>query len=585
MNDSTSISGKSRVREIMTVMRKHHFLRNFYRQTNPTEICTALEELGPTFIKLGQILSTRADLVSPSYIQALSKLRDNVPADSFASVQQTFEEETGKKIAEVFRDFDPTPFASASIGQVHHAHLQDGTPVVVKVQHPDVTTLVNTDLHLLQRAVDLLKYVPTGKTVVNPTAVIEELSRSLRTEINTMQEVRNGEEFYRLNNQAGIIRVPKVYRDYCAPKILVNELMKGQSIQHLVNQKLSDDQDVKQAQLQTRETIAKALVNNFIKQVFVDHFFQADPHPGNILLERVDQPEMATEHEIDHQLGTLNVHYQQQGVLPPYRLNLIDFGMMGRLTPAMADGIANIVLAINSKDSRQIGRAILAVCNQTGPVDETQFFADLGQFLRPYLSTGLSEIDFSTLLYHIIQLCADNHLQMKAEVTMLVRAFGILEGTVAKLAPNLSMMEVARPFGRHYLKEHFNFRNRLEDDLWGSYQAGHQLIQLPSHLNEFLGSITNGSARLNFKYQNEERVSQLLLRIANRLVVALILAAIIVGSSLLVEGSADHPHIYRLGVTGYCLAIVIVILLVGSEVVNHYRQKRSQQKKRYKWCH
>lgn len=580
MSDSSIISGKSRVREIMAVMRKHHFLRNFYRQTNPEEICAALEELGPTFIKLGQILSTRADLVSPSYIKALSKLRDDVPADPFTSVEQTFEEETGKKISAVFKDFDEQPFASASIGQVHHAHLQDGTPVVVKVQHPEVTTLVNTDLHLLQRAVDLLKYVPTEKTVVNPTAVITELSRSLRAEIDTMREVQNGEEFYRLNNQAGIIRVPKVYREYCAPKILVNQLMKGQSIQHLVNQKLSSDQATKDMQVQTREMIAKTLVNNFIKQVFVDHFFQADPHPGNILIEQVDEPEMATEHEMSRQVGNVNFEYQRQGVLPPYRINLIDFGMMGRLTPAMADGIAKIVLAINSKNTRQIGQAILAVCNQTGPVDEQQFFTDLGHFLRPYMSTGLSEIDFSTLLYQIIHLCADNHLQMKAEVTMLVRAFGILEGTVAKLDPNLSMMEVARPFGRRYLKQHFNLRNRLEDDLWGSYQAGHQLIKLPGHVNDFLDALTNGDARLNFKYQNEERISQLLLRITNRLVVALILAAIIVGSSLLVEGSADHPHIYRLGVTGYSIAIVIVIILVSSELITRWRQKRAR-KKRY----
>ncbi|KRL27142.1 ubiquinone biosynthesis protein UbiB [Limosilactobacillus frumenti DSM 13145] len=580
MSDSSTISGKSRVREIMAVMRKHHFLRNFYRQTNPEEICAALEELGPTFIKLGQILSTRADLVSPSYIKALSKLRDDVPADPFASVEQTFEEETGKKISAVFKDFDEQPFASASIGQVHHAHLQDGTPVVVKVQHPEVTTLVNTDLHLLQRAVDLLKYVPTEKAVVNPTAVITELSRSLRAEIDTMREVQNGEEFYRLNNQAGIIRVPKVYREYCAPKILVNQLMKGQSIQHLVNQKLSSDQATKDMQVQTREMIAKTLVNNFIKQVFVDHFFQADPHPGNILIEQVDEPEIATEHEMSRQVGNVNFEYQRQGVLPPYRINLIDFGMMGRLTPAMADGIAKIVLAINSKNTRQIGQAILAVCNQTGPVDEQQFFTDLGHFLRPYMSTGLSEIDFSTLLYQIIHLCADNHLQMKAEVTMLVRAFGILEGTVAKLDPNLSMMEVARPFGRRYLKQHFNLRNRLEDDLWGSYQAGHQLIQLPGHVNDFLDALTNGDARLNFKYQNEERISQLLLRITNRLVVALILAAIIVGSSLLVEGSADHPHIYRLGVTGYSIAIVIVIILVSSELITRWRQKRAR-KKRY----
>lgn len=266
----------TRLREIIAVMRKYHFISNFYHQRDPEAICNALQELGPTFIKLGQILSTRPDLVSADYVRALRKLQDQVTADSFASVQQSFEEATGKTIAAVFKEFDQEPFASASIGQVHHATLLDGTPVVVKVQHPAVTQLVNTDLALLRRAVKMVKYVPANTAVVDLDRTLDEISSSLLSEINTLQEAHNGEEFYRLNNGQGIFAVPKVYPSYCAPRILVNQAMTGKSIRQLFVVTTDAEQE-------RNRSLATALVRNFMKQVFVDHFFHADPHPGNIL--------------------------------------------------------------------------------------------------------------------------------------------------------------------------------------------------------------------------------------------------------------------------------------------------------------
>lgn len=178
-SNEEDIKKSTRLHKIMQVMRKYHFVSNFYHQTNPQEICQALQELGPTFIKLGQILSTRPDLVSPSYIKELRRLQDQVKADDYATVEHTFKEETGKSINDVFASFEKKPFASASIGQVHHATLKDGTAVVVKVQHPEVGALVNTDLTLLRKAVVLFKYVPQDIAVVDLNKVIDELSASL----------------------------------------------------------------------------------------------------------------------------------------------------------------------------------------------------------------------------------------------------------------------------------------------------------------------------------------------------------------------------------------------------------------------
>lgn len=568
------IKKTTRLKEIMGVMRKYHFISNFYRQKNPEEVCAALQELGPTFIKMGQILSTRPDLVSPDYIKALRKLQDQVNADPFTSVKATFEEATGKKLNDVFAHFDQEPFASASIGQVHHATLLDGTPVVVKVQHPAVTKLVNTDLALLRRAVKLVKYVPTGKMVVDLDKTLDELGRSLLSEINTMNEAKNGEEFYRLNNGDGIFLVPKVYSGDCAPQVLVNQAMNGDSIRKLFDQgqqKTKDD-------LQRNKYFAEALVRNFMKQVFVDHFFHADPHPGNILFTTVAAGELSTTKQVTKSLGTAEFNYQHQEELPPYRLIYLDFGMMGRLTPVMADGIAEVILALTSKNSHRIAQAVLGICNQTGELNELQFTKQLGSFIRPYMAEGLGQIDFSNMLYRIIQLCQDNNLQVKPEVTLLLKAFGTLESTVAKLDPDISMMAVARPFGLAYLKRKLKARDLVDDGLFKSLASLDSISQLPEKVDTALDTLNNGDVEVKLRYEGQETLLKQVERITNRLLVVIILAAIILSSSLLVENSVQHPHIYRLGVSGYAISIAVIIVLLISELVHRFKHWRNQNK-------
>lgn len=569
-----AVKKSARLREIMAVMRKYHFISNFHRQKDPAAICAALQELGPTFIKLGQILSTRPDLVSPDYITALRKLQDQVKADPFSSVAATFEAATGKTIDQSFASFDHQPFASASIGQVHHATRLDGTPVVVKVQHPAVTQLVNTDLELLRQAIKLLKYVPTGKMVVDLDKTLDELSKSLLSEINTLNEAHNGVEFYRLNNGDGIIQVPKVYLADCAPQVLVNEAMPGESIRSLFKAKTAGDA----AATEHNCYLAQALVRNFMKQVFVDHFFHADPHPGNILFAQGQPGVRQTTKHFDKQLGTHELTVERQEELPPYRLIYLDFGMMGRLTPVMADGIAEVVLALTSKNNHRIAHAILGICNQTGELNETRFTKQLAAFLQPYLAEGLGQIDFANMLYRIIQLCQNNHLQIKPEVTLLVKAFGTLESTVAKLDPNISMMAVARPFGIAYLKRKLRARDLVDDGVLKSLATLESVSQLPERVATALETFNNGDIEVKLRYEDQNRLLKQVERITNRFLVVIILAAVIMGSSLLVENSTAHPHIYRLGVTGYAIAIAVIVILVISEVIHRICHWQNRQK-------
>ncbi|MBM6763482.1 ABC1 kinase family protein [Ligilactobacillus agilis] len=577
-NNLTRGSRRTRLLEIVRVMRNHNVITNFINQRNPREVRLAFQELGPTFIKAGQLLSTRPDLISPAFIAEMRQLQDNVEVDDFASVKATFEEQTGKKLSEVFSFFDETPFASASIGQTHRAILKDGTKVVVKIQHPEVARLIATDLALFRLALRMTKFTP-DIGAINPREIFNEIRTSLLNEINTEIEIENGQEFYHYNNNDGIIRVPKVYKQYSAQKVLVNSSMPGKSIKNYLAQPISKDLAVAESQKAERKYLAQVLVNNFLKQVFEDNFFHADPHPGNILFYRLKEgdpnyQENQAKEAFSYEFHGNKVVWAKRQPLPPYRLVYLDFGMMGRLTPSMIDGIAQIVLALNTKDIRQIGQAILAVCNQTGPVDSEDFYEELGLFLTPFMNMGLDQIDFPAMLYSVIGLCRKNNLQMKAEVTLLVKAFGSLEGLVSQLDPDLSMMDVARPLGKAYLKRKFNLKTSLEDLSFDTLQSLKATSQLPTKASKFFDVVSSGQTRFSVRYKGQDKLLDRIDHLANRIIIALVLAAIILASSLLVEGSANHPAIYNLGVTGYIVAIVLVALLVLDDLHKRFKKRK-----------
>ena len=571
---------QTRLLHIIRIMRNYNMLHNFVHQTHPAEFREALEELGPTFIKAGQLLSTRPDLISPEYIQELRKLQDNVQVDDFQTVAANFKKQTGKSITDTFASFDQKPFASASIGQTHHATLKDGTEVVVKIQHPAVEELVRTDLALFRKALSILKFVPDIE-VIDVNETLDEIRTALLNEINTQVEIQNGIEFYKLNNGDGIIHVPKVYQQYSTSKILVNEAMPGKSIKYLIQQTAEPEIQAAKELTATKKYVAKTLVQNFIKQVFVDNFFHADPHPGNILFHRLSYSEEVNEkqnfepqHHYAKKIGQNEIKVETGESLPPYRLTYLDFGMMGRLTPALVDGIANIILALNTKNSRKIGEAVLNVCNQVGDVDEESFYEDLGNFITPYLKMGVGEIDFATTLYQIITLCHQNNLQMKPEVTLLFKAFGTLEGIVAQLDPELSIMDIARPFGVKYLKQKFNLKNSVEDLAWQTLQTAKELPTVPQKLNQLLDIMNANQARLTLKLKDQNKILYRLDQIVNRIMVTIILAAVILGSSMLVQGSHGNTPVYNLGVTGFIVSLIVIILMTLGGIHRHLKDKK-----------
>lgn len=565
---------RQRFYKIIHVFREYHVLSNLSRQVNAKEVCKAFEILGPTFIKIGQILATRTDMIKPEFAAELSNLQDNVQIDDFATVKAIIETETGHKIDEMYQQFDHKPFASASMGQAHYAVLKTGQKVVVKVQHPNIYHEIINDLALFKKALPWLNYVPDA-SVFNLSDMLNELRHSLLDELNTHLELVNSEKFYQLNNNWDIIEVPKFYPQESAPKVLVSQYIAGTSMRNFLNDLATKDRD-KDPQLQAKcKYMGNVLVQNFLKQVFQDGFFHADPHPGNILLvDDVATTQEKPQYDRSYQVGPIDgrLVINEQKQLPPYRLVYLDFGMMGHLSHSLIKNIAQIILAISQQDIYQIGSSVLAICDRLGEVDEVSFCNELGQFLRPYFYMGLGEIDFAKMIYQMIDICRRHNLQINSDVTLLLKAFSTLEAIVGVLDPEISMMDVAKPFAKQLLLK------KLKDNDWWinsamqSTEALRASVKLPTKALSVLDELERGQGQITLDLKHRGDATTRIETLVNRVVIAIVLAAVIIGSSLMADVSHGHL-ISEIGVIGYLVAIISIIWLTISDWY-HRRKKK-----------
>lgn len=579
MADTTNTSKSKRLKQILQVFMKYKVVQNFSQQQNPQAVKQAFEELGPTFIKIGQMLSVRTDLLEPAFIQGFKTLQDNVKSDPFPVVKTLLESEWQLPISAIFSDFQETAFASASIGQAHHATLKSGEKVVVKVQHPGIVAAIDTDLALFEKALPLIKYIPESN-VVDLKSVLKEVRRSLDNETDFLKESQNAEEFYRFNNQWRQIRVPKIYPEFCTKKIVVMSFMAGHSLRILLE---ADDQAIAYNEVtygEQKKEIALLLVENFMKQVFTDGFFHADPHPGNLFLNDLSNYQNQAERTQQlqkTQLGNVEVLVGQLTAqrLPPYRLIFLDFGMMGHLSQELRGRLVDALLALYTQDISAMTDSVLRLTKQEGPFDEVKFSNELGQFLSAYGNTPVKEIDLQVVLMQMIQICHDNNLQMDQQITMLVKAFSTLEGVIEELDPDLSLMEAIEPFAQKYFLQQIDLKEEIKQQGLTLIKNLRLLPKMPDKLASTLDTISGGKLRLNLELREQEKLLNRIEAMVNRLVIALILAAVILSSSLLVVASPDQSakFVDKLGVFGYLAALVTIIFLALSYLWRRNKRK------------
>lgn len=574
---------RSRLAEIIRVFINYNVVPNFVQQKNPEQVKKAFEELGPTFIKIGQMLSVREDLLSSAFTQTFKTLQDSVPSDTFSTVKKTIETELSLSVSDIFDDFSKSPFASASMGQAHCAKLKSGDAVVVKIQHPNIAEEIRLDLQLFERAIPLIKYIPET-SVVDLKGVLQEVKRSLINEMDFLKESQNGEQFYQKNNGWKEIRSPKIYDAFCSKKVIVMEEMSGKNLNHLMNAENGTETFITGIQnKQLKQEVAKLLVENFMKQVFDDGFFHADPHPGNLLFHVLTKEEQTRAHRT-----TETVHEKEFGPfafrastsiedpVAPYTVNYIDFGMMGHLSAGLRQKLTQAVLALYTKDAYRIEKAVLRLCQQEGLFDESRFHQELTSFLEQYYDSPIDEINLQEVFAQVVMICHQNNLQFDRDITLLLKAFGTLEGVIRVLDPEVSLMEVASPFAQHYFLTHLDVEDTLKQSGLDLLEGMKAAPKIPQQLHHLLEMWTSGQGKVNLELKKQDKLLSRIESMINRLVFGMILAALIVGSSLLVQAAPveNAEVVSLLGIFTYAIAAFVIIFLAIDALIQMYKKRK-----------
>ncbi|NLN74912.1 MAG: AarF/ABC1/UbiB kinase family protein [Armatimonadetes bacterium] len=498
------------------------------REHGPAHIREMLEELGPTFVKFGQLLSTRPDIVPESYISELTKLQDTASTVPAEEILTAVEAEFGRPVQEVYREFDSTPFAAASLGQVHRAVLPDGTAVIVKVQRPGIADLIETDIEILTKRAALLEDHWDRAKTYGIADLVDEFAITIREELDYTREAHNTDMLReQLANEKGI-KLPGVYWELTTQRLLTLEEIHGVKITEYSRH---PDPPAQPAQL------AERLASAFLNQIFVHGFFHADPHPGNIL------------------------------VTPEGEIGLVDCGMVGRLDAENRAGAIRMLMAFEQQDTRVIADEIVNLGISSGEVDMRRFTQDLGKVTRGYYDMPGRSIQMGQLLTRALNVSVDHKIRLPASYAVLAKVLTSVDGICTQLDPDFNFTTAARSQLGRAMRSELHSENLL-NELYRALSASRALVfSLPEHLERIIRKVIEGTLRVEFKHQGLEDVEATFARSANRVAIALIVAGSIVGSSVVVsagKGSQSWFGLPALGVLGYIVATIFGVWLIIS---------------------
>lgn len=515
-SEKETVSSRGRLREITAVLRKNSITRGI----TPEKLRQILEDLGPTYIKLGQIMSSRSDILPQKYCDELMHLRSDVPAMAFSQVEQVMNESFGYSWKKIFRSIEPDPLGSASIAQVHRAVLRSGEKVVVKVQRQGIYETLSRDIGLLRRAVKFLPPMAV-KDLVDLDLVLAELWKVSQEEMNFLMEASNMEEFADKNSDIVFVEVPHLYREYTTTKVLVMEYVEGFAI---------DDKEDLLANGYDLGEIGTKFADNFMKQVIEDGFFHADPHPGNVMI--------------------------RDG-----KIVWIDMGMMGRLTNRDREFISNAVEGVALNDIGKIQDSVLAIGEFRGKPDQSQLYSDLQALMSQYGTVDFGSIDISVLTKDLMETMKNNQIVMPHGLTLLARGLTHVEGILSNISPDINMVQIASARLKRQLLQEENLKKELKSAFKSTLRSLRRAVDIPSLAADILQGHMKGQTKVNLDLHVSDDLAQLLRRLIRNIVMGLWVMALLISSSIICTTDMKPKilGIPALGAFGYLIAFIIVM--------------------------
>ena len=482
-----------------------------------------LEELGTTFIKLGQVLSLRKDIIPEKFIRELEKLQEKVAPVSVESVKTQIQKELGKPVGELFAFFDEKPLAAASIAQVHRAKLFDGREVVVKVQRPGIEEKIRIDLEILGHIARLLvKYISESK-FYDPVGQVEEVKKTILKELNFDTEMRHMQRFRENFADSKDIFVPAVINELSCMRVLTMEMSYGRKIVEL-----RDEDPLFKGE------ISRKFVDSYLKQVFQDGFFHADPHPGNIL------------------------------ILEDGRLCFHDFGMMGYMSQELRENLADWLIAVLDKDTDAVADVFLRIGIAGEEFNRRAFKKDMGNFIEEYYNLPIKEFSLAPIMERSISIGRAHNITVPSDLLLLGKVFITIEAIVRELDPKFNFVESMQPYAKTIVRNRLSPSRIAKDGLKFFLDLQRVLNEAPKALEILTQNIREGKGELTLKHEKLEDMEKHIDKASNRLAFAIVVAAIIIGSSFIAQYNVG-PSIWgfsALGIIGYTLAALLGLRLI-----------------------
>ena len=449
-----------------------------------------LAELGPTFVKLGQVLSTRGDLLPAEFIEELSTLQDKVPPFGMEDVRKQVHEAFGRPLEELFKDFDETPIAAASMAQVHKATTHDGVGVVVKVQRPGITERMRADLSVLHGIARALEAVIEEVSITSPTTIIEEFDKAVHEELDFLNEASNVRAFMRAHENHPTVRIPRVYDELSGRTVLTLEFLDGP--------KLSN------AQLDEagKKKLAGIILEEAFKQLFEDGLFHGDPHPGNLLI--LDGPVLA----------------------------LIDFGLVGRVTHQMQEALISLILAVALKDSESVARQLYRLGTPESRANLHTFKTDIDAILNAYLPTSIKDVNAKALVRDLLNLAVKYRVKVPREYAILARASVAIEGILRSLYPEMPIGEIFMPYARKMMAERYDPSQLQGNAMKTLLRLQNAASDLPLQLQQIMLDLESGKFTITLKDDQVESLNSNLRALAVVAFVGLCACGFIIGTFL-----------------------------------------------------